>query len=84
LLVPFSQAADDHQVLNARELEKVSGAEVITEDQFSPEVFSEKIFGFLNNKEKINEMERNLALLKKTEVADRIADLCFELMEKVD
>lgn len=84
LLVPFSQAADDHQVLNAKELEKVSGAEVITEAQFSPEVFSEKIFGFLNNKEKINEMERNLALLKKIEVADRIADLCFELMEKED
>jgi hypothetical protein len=27
-------------------------------------------------------MERSLSLLKKTEVADRIADLCFELMEK--
>jgi UDP-N-acetylglucosamine--N-acetylmuramyl-(pentapeptide) pyrophosphoryl-undecaprenol N-acetylglucosamine transferase len=82
LLVPFSQATDDHQVMNARELEKVTGAEVITEAQFSPEVFSEKILGFLNDKEKINEMERSLALLKKTEVADRIADLCFELMEK--
>lgn len=82
LLVPFSQATDDHQVLNARELEKANGAEVITEDRFSPETFSEKITGFIDNKEKIKKMEKNLAPLKKTRVADRIADLCFELMEK--
>ncbi len=82
LLVPFSQATDDHQLLNAKELEKVNGAEVITEDQFSPELFSEKIIDFLNDKQKITDMERNLSPLKKTRVADRIADLCFELMEK--
>jgi UDP-N-acetylglucosamine--N-acetylmuramyl-(pentapeptide) pyrophosphoryl-undecaprenol N-acetylglucosamine transferase len=82
LLVPFSQATDDHQLLNAKELEKVNGAEVITEDQFSPERFSEKIIDFLNDKQKITDMERNLSPLKKTRVADRIADLCFELMEK--
>ncbi len=82
LLIPFAQATDDHQVLNARELEKIKGAEVITEEQFSPEALTEKILYFVNNKEKINEMERNLGPLKKTEVADRIADLCFELMEK--
>ena len=82
LLVPFSQATDDHQVLNARELERVNGAEVITEDQFSPGIFSEIILSFLDNKEKINEMEKNLAPLKRTEVSDKIADLCVELMEK--
>jgi UDP-N-acetylglucosamine--N-acetylmuramyl-(pentapeptide) pyrophosphoryl-undecaprenol N-acetylglucosamine transferase len=82
VLIPFSQATDDHQLLNARELEKVKGAEVITESQFSPEIFAEKIQGFLDDKAKIDEMERNLAPLKKTDVAERIADLCFVLMEK--
>ncbi len=84
LLVPFSQAADNHQLLNARELEKVEGAEVITEKEFGPVVFSEKITGFIENKQKITEMEKNLAPLKVERVADRVADLCFELIKKGD
>jgi UDP-N-acetylglucosamine--N-acetylmuramyl-(pentapeptide) pyrophosphoryl-undecaprenol N-acetylglucosamine transferase len=82
LLIPFSQAADNHQVLNARELEKVNGAEVMTEDQFSQKAFAEKIFGYLDHKEKIDRMENHLASLKKKDVPDRIADLCIELMAK--
>ncbi len=82
LLIPFAQATDDHQVLNARELEKVNGTEVITEDQFSREAFTQKILGFIDNKEKITEMEKNLASLKNTEVSDRISDLCIDLMRK--
>jgi UDP-N-acetylglucosamine--N-acetylmuramyl-(pentapeptide) pyrophosphoryl-undecaprenol N-acetylglucosamine transferase len=82
VLMPFSQAADNHQVLNARELERVSGAEVITEHEFSPESFSQKILGFLEDKEKINRMEKNLVPLKTDKVADKIADLCIELMGK--
>jgi UDP-N-acetylglucosamine--N-acetylmuramyl-(pentapeptide) pyrophosphoryl-undecaprenol N-acetylglucosamine transferase len=82
VLIPFSQATDDHQVLNAQELERVSGAEVITENEFRAETFSEKILNFLEDKEKINRMEQNLAPLKTDKVADKIADLCVELMDK--
>ncbi len=82
LLVPFSKATDNHQLLNAKEMEKVRGAEVITEEEFSPEFFSKKIIEYIHDKQKITEMEKNLAPLKRENVADRIADLCFELMEK--
>ena len=82
LLVPFSQAADNHQLLNAKELKKINGAEVITEKEFSPSAISKKILEYSQNKQKITEMEKNLASLKVKNAADRIADLCFELMEK--
>lgn len=82
LLVPFSQAADNHQLLNAKELENANGAEIITESEFSPALFSKKILGYIKNKQKITEMEKNLVPLKTEKVADRIADLCFELMDK--
>jgi len=82
LLVPFSQAADNHQLLNAKELEKVHGAEIITESEFSPDILSGKIRAYIRNKQKITDMEKNLEPLKVKNVADRIADLCFELMEK--
>ena len=80
LLVPFSQAADNHQDWNARELEKINGAEVITEAEFQPALLAQKIIACIENKRKIDEMEKNLAPLKTENVADRIADLCFELM----
>ena len=84
LLVPFSQAADNHQYLNAKELERLDAAEVITESEFSPEALSQKILAYIENKQKIDEMEKNLVQLKPENVTGRIVDLCFELMEGRD
>jgi UDP-N-acetylglucosamine--N-acetylmuramyl-(pentapeptide) pyrophosphoryl-undecaprenol N-acetylglucosamine transferase len=81
LLIPFSKAADNHQVLNAKELEKINGAEIILEEEFTPELFTKKIIHFLRNKEDIDRMERNLARIKTEKVTERITNLCFELME---
>lgn len=81
LLIPFAKATDNHQVLNARELEKMNATEVITEEKFTPELFTGKIFRYMKDKEKINQIEKNLALLKKEKISENIADLCFELMK---
>jgi UDP-N-acetylglucosamine--N-acetylmuramyl-(pentapeptide) pyrophosphoryl-undecaprenol N-acetylglucosamine transferase len=80
LLVPFARAADNHQVLNARELEKIKAAEVILEEEFTPQHFAQKILYFLQNKEKISEMERNLTGMRTEGVAEKITNLCFELL----
>jgi UDP-N-acetylglucosamine--N-acetylmuramyl-(pentapeptide) pyrophosphoryl-undecaprenol N-acetylglucosamine transferase len=81
LLVPFAKATENHQFINAKELERVQGAEILTEEDFSPESFTEKIRDFMAHKDKINRMEENLKSLKKENAAETIADLCFELME---
>lgn len=81
ILIPFSQAADNHQVLNAREMERINGAEVILEEEFSPELLAGKIFHFLKDREKLNIMENNMARIKTDKVAEKITDLCFELMD---
>jgi UDP-N-acetylglucosamine--N-acetylmuramyl-(pentapeptide) pyrophosphoryl-undecaprenol N-acetylglucosamine transferase len=81
LLIPFSQATDNHQFFNARELEKIRGAEIILEKEFTPENFAAKILSFLQNKEKISVMEKNLIPLKTEKVSEKISNLCFKLME---
>ncbi len=81
LLIPFARAADNHQVLNAKELERIGAAEVILEEEFSPQTLAEKILNFLKNKEKTAQMEKNLAGMRTENVADKISDICFELME---
>jgi len=81
LLIPFRQASENHQLRNAKELEKVKGAEIILEEEVSPKMLAQKIFSFLKNKGKIFEMEENLKPLKTEKVAEKIVNLCFELME---
>ncbi|MEW5900832.1 MAG: undecaprenyldiphospho-muramoylpentapeptide beta-N-acetylglucosaminyltransferase [Acidobacteriota bacterium] len=81
VLVPFAQAADDHQTKNARELERVSGAAVILERDLAPRLLAEKIRNYLSHPEEITAMEHRLAALKTDRPADRIAGLCLELME---
>jgi len=81
VLIPFSQATDNHQFFNAKELEKIKGAEIILEKEFTPEIFADKIFSFLRNKEKIALMEKNLVPLKTEKVSEKISNLCFKLME---
>jgi len=82
LLVPFSQASDNHQLHNANELAKINGAEVITEEEFNAPVIAKKICAYSQDKQKITEMEKNLVSLKVKDAADRIANLCLELMGK--
>ena len=81
ILVPFAGAADDHQAKNAGELARVGAAEVILERDLSPERLAARIMFYLDNGERITEMENNLAALRTDRPADRIADLCFALME---
>ncbi|MFB0565680.1 MAG: undecaprenyldiphospho-muramoylpentapeptide beta-N-acetylglucosaminyltransferase [Candidatus Aminicenantaceae bacterium] len=81
ILIPFAQASDNHQALNAGELGKINGAEILLEEEFSPEIFTKKIFSLLKNKEKIDQMEKNLAVLKTQNVAEKIAALCFKFIE---
>jgi len=82
LLVPFAEASENHQLINARELERVQGAEILTEEDFTPEAFAERIRDFMSHKDKINQMEHNLESFKKENSAEKIADLCLELMKE--
>ncbi|MDH7492263.1 MAG: undecaprenyldiphospho-muramoylpentapeptide beta-N-acetylglucosaminyltransferase [Candidatus Saccharicenans sp.] len=82
LLVPFAQAADNHQEYNARELEKAGGAEVILEKDFRPGLLVERIKYYLEHKEALDRMEENLEKIQRKNVAERIAGLCLERLNR--
>lgn len=81
ILVPFAQAADNHQEFNARELEKAGGSEIILEKEFTPELFIEKIKFYIDHKEALDRIEDNLKKLKKENAADSIAQLGLEMLK---
>lgn len=80
LLIPFAQATDNHQLQNALELTKVGGADIILESEFTSENFAKKILDFLENKNKLDLMEKNLASLKTKDAAENISKLCWDLL----
>jgi len=82
LLVPFAGAAEDHQTQNARTLEAVGGAEMLTEVRLTPEVLAGRLFHYLTNPADIITMEEKLLVLQVENPAAKIAGLCLSLMEK--
>jgi UDP-N-acetylglucosamine--N-acetylmuramyl-(pentapeptide) pyrophosphoryl-undecaprenol N-acetylglucosamine transferase len=80
LLVPFAGAAEDHQTRNARELERVGGADVLPEERLTPEVLAGRLFHYLNHPGELDAMERNLLALRAENPAEKIASLCLSLM----
>jgi UDP-N-acetylglucosamine--N-acetylmuramyl-(pentapeptide) pyrophosphoryl-undecaprenol N-acetylglucosamine transferase len=80
ILVPFAGASEDHQTLNARELEGVGGAEVIPELRLTAEIVAGRLFHFLNRPADLDAMEKNLLTLRIENPAARIAGLCLSLM----
>jgi len=81
ILIPFAKAADNHQFYNAKELENIRGAELICEEEFTPAQLAGKILYFMKNRQEITRMEKNLEHLRTENAADRISNLCLELMK---
>jgi UDP-N-acetylglucosamine--N-acetylmuramyl-(pentapeptide) pyrophosphoryl-undecaprenol N-acetylglucosamine transferase len=81
LLIPFAGASENHQEPNARELERAGGADVILEKDLTPEVLARHILDLLAHPEVLDRMADGLAGLRTPGSADRIAEMCFQLME---
>ena len=80
LLIPFAGASENHQEVNARELEKTGGAEVILERDLTPELLAARIRFYLGHRAEIRRMTESLAPLRTDKAAKKIADLCLRLM----
>jgi len=75
LLVPFPVATDNHQLENARALERAGAARVIDQAQLRPERLSEEIRSLLAEPLRLTAMERRARALAHPDAAERIADL---------
>lgn len=75
VLVPFPQAADDHQDDNARVLAERSAAEVIPQRELTPE----RLAGWLSSatRERLLAMAVAARALRKADATQRVADNCI-------
>lgn len=75
ILVPFAQATNNHQELNARVVEKAGGAIVITEAELSPERLAAAISEIIADPQRASRMGAASKTLATPDATKRIVDL---------
>jgi UDP-N-acetylglucosamine--N-acetylmuramyl-(pentapeptide) pyrophosphoryl-undecaprenol N-acetylglucosamine transferase len=79
LLIPFPSATDQHQLENARLLERTGAARVVEQTELTPERLVEEIQNLLARPELLTAMERAARGFARPQAAERIADLIVEV-----
>ena len=80
VLIPFPNAADNHQEYNGRALEKKGAAIVIVEKDLSEERLKNTVLELLNNKEKLEQTAANSKKLGVKEATQKIGDIISTLV----
>ncbi len=83
LLVPFPQAADDHQRKNAEVLVEGGAAKLLLEQDMTETSLLEALSGLLSNREKLREMAARARTFAHPQAAARIAEMAVALAAKL-
>ena len=80
ILIPFPHAVGDHQLHNAKALEREGAALVITESEFQEGLLGGKIRGLLFQSDRLEEMAAAARSLGRPQAAREIAESCLEVV----
>ena len=83
IFIPFPFAADNHQVLNARSLEKAGAAEMILEKDLNGKALAERINFYASNPDTLRQMASRAKDLCRTDAAAVIVDDCYKLIKRL-
>ena len=72
ILIPLPNVSNDHQLHNAKVLEKVNAAKIILNDELNNENLNKEIKEIVLNKEKTNEMRKNALKVATTDAEEKI------------
>jgi UDP-N-acetylglucosamine--N-acetylmuramyl-(pentapeptide) pyrophosphoryl-undecaprenol N-acetylglucosamine transferase len=75
ILIPFAQAADDHQKVNARALQAEGAAVMIEERHLTGESLAAEVTRIAGDAHVLGEMEQAALRLARPDAATRVADL---------
>jgi UDP-N-acetylglucosamine--N-acetylmuramyl-(pentapeptide) pyrophosphoryl-undecaprenol N-acetylglucosamine transferase len=80
IFIPYPYAADNHQMLNAKDLETAGAAEMISEQNLSGVGLAEKIEFYASNPDQLGRMEKTAKELGKPQAAKTIVDECLRIL----
>ncbi len=79
VLVPFPQAADNHQEVNAQELVEAGAGQMLLQRDLSGEKLAEILEGLYKDRRRIQEMAWRAATLARPEAASEVIDEMYRL-----
>ena len=79
ILVPYPYAAENHQEINARALEKKGAAIVIKDSELTGELLFEKLNDLLADQGRLRQMSAAAAGMGCRNAADKVAELAMDL-----
>ncbi|MFO7557521.1 MAG: undecaprenyldiphospho-muramoylpentapeptide beta-N-acetylglucosaminyltransferase [Desulfobacterales bacterium] len=80
IFIPYPFAADNHQVMNARELADKAAAEMIQEKDLSGELLARRIETLASHPEQLKNMMEKSKLFGRPKAAEEIIDDCYNLL----
>jgi UDP-N-acetylglucosamine--N-acetylmuramyl-(pentapeptide) pyrophosphoryl-undecaprenol N-acetylglucosamine transferase len=78
LFVPFPSAVDDHQTANAKPMEEVGAAAIISERDLSAELLANVLHEWLSSRQSLLARAAKARELAKPQALARITELCLE------
>ena len=72
ILIPLPNVSNDHQMYNAKVLEKINAAKIITNDSLNGELLNTTIHGIIDNKSVCKDMGQNALKVSTTDAEEKI------------
>ncbi len=72
ILIPYPHATHDHQTINARGLAERGAAEIIRDDQLTPDDLARRIIHLFQDESRLRRMARNSRAFSRTNAAERL------------
>ena len=82
ILIPYPYATGDHQLFNARLLQKKKAAVVITERELTEKRLAEEVSGFMEDEKKITIFTQNSRSVGNRKAAEDIVNLIYDNIKK--
>jgi UDP-N-acetylglucosamine--N-acetylmuramyl-(pentapeptide) pyrophosphoryl-undecaprenol N-acetylglucosamine transferase len=82
ILIPYPFASDNHQMINARYLEKKGAGIIIEDKELSADILVDTIDGLMGDKNRLREMRAMSLALAKPDSADISAGIILEELKK--
>lgn len=82
ILIPYKYAMDNHQFKNAQCAVDRGAADLVLQDNFTPELLAEKLACMLGHPEKLKTMAKATANTAEVNAADKLADLVEKMTHK--
>ncbi|HXO88655.1 MAG TPA: glycosyltransferase, partial [Candidatus Acidoferrales bacterium] len=75
IFIPFGASTDAHQTRNAQVMQDAGAANLLPQDELTPERLTNEIFSLLNQPGKIQEMESRARTLARPRAVEDIVDV---------